>query len=270
MNALCFTVEIDKKQFPDATDLIDNLQDENIFYISSMPEHKFDLSDNICYQFDYDEHSIEVVSNILAEIIKLNYLNDYADTIIETNYIGIDKLSRKEIIHSVLKYADTNCITSLIKDFIVMNKHIHLGGFVLFRMKNFLDSFDDEIDFAIDEFIEQQRYRDFVKFLKFFVDIQETSFDKINLLIRRNGKHLLLDKNANPISSDLLDHTHCEISTLDNNESYLVINDLISLAPKHITIHCRTDLLNDELVKTIKEIFNDKVDFCHHCNICLH
>ncbi len=270
MNALCFTVEIDKKQFPDATDLIDSLQDEKIFYVSSMTEHKFDLSDNVCYQFDYDERSIGAVSNVLAEIIKLNYLNNYADAIIESNYIAIDQQYRKEIIHSVLKYADTDHIVSLIKDFITINKHIHLGGFVLFRMKNFLDLFDDEIDFAIDEFIEQQRYRDFVKFLRFFVDIQESTFDEINLLIRRNGKHLLLDKNANPISKDLLDHTHCEISTLENDNSYLVVNDLVSLAPKHITIHCRADLATDDLIKTIKEIFTDKVDFCHHCNICLH
>ena len=43
----------------------------------------------------------------------------------------------------------------------------------------FLQFFEDELDSAIDEFNEQQRYRNFVELLKFFVDIQEFDYDTI-------------------------------------------------------------------------------------------
>jgi len=268
VDALCFTVEIDKRQFPDAADFINRLEENNVLYMSNELNIANHEKDCVCYRFEFDDYSLRCVSKVLADIVKFNHLYSFANSIIESNYTGIGENGKKSIISSVLKFADIEEIISLIYDFIFINKHIHLGGFVLFRMKDFLKSFEDEIDFAVDEFIEQQRYRDFVRFLKFFVDIQDCSFEKINLLIHKNGNYLLLDDKGVPISKELLDSTHCEISALENCDSYLVINDLISLAPKNITIHCRIDAETEEPIKIIKEIFSHKVNICHCCSIC--
>lgn len=265
---MCFTVEINTCQFPAAAVLINNLQDNGIYCMSSRSGTCLNLKETICYSFDYDNHTVDCVSHTLADIIKQDYLNGYAHSIILSNYVGIDENGLNSIISSVLKYSDTELIISLLKEFLASNNRIHLGGFVLFRMRRFFETFEDEIDFAVDEYIEQQRYNDFVKLLKFFVEIQEPAFDEVNLIVKRNKNHILLDKNAVPIDKALLDHTHCEISTLADCDSYFIINDLISLAPKHITIHCKADLEDDEAVKIIKEIFEDKVKVCYHCDIC--
>lgn len=268
MNALCFTVEIDDKHFPNVYQFIKELDDSDIIYMSN----EYNVStynDGVhCYMFEFDDTSLQYVSPKLAELIKTDYLTKYSDVIIDTNYYGVDNNDKKILISSILDYSDVEGLSYLINEFIHENKHMHLGGFTLFRMKDYLSNFEDEIDFAVDEYIEQRRYCDFVKFLKFFVDIQESSFNKVNLIIGRKGEYRLLDENGTPISDELLDSTYCEIAALDNSEGYVILNDLISLAPKRITIHCKKNYENDETVKIIKEIFSGRVDICCECNMC--
>lgn len=265
---MCFTVEIDKKRFPDVSDFIDKLDATDILYMSNEYDFSEDEEEGRCYRFEFDDDSLNSVCPLLAELIKNDYLSRYADSIIDANYYGVDKSDRQNVISSILKCVNTDEITLLINKFIAENMHIHLGGFVLFRLKDYLFGFEDEIDFAVDEYIQQRRYQDFVRFLKFFVDIQESVVDEVNLLVKRSGDYKLLDRNGNPISVDLLDSSYCEISALDDDDGYIMLNDLISLAPKHITIHCGLSTENEEPIKIIKEIFTGRVNFCHHCNIC--
>jgi len=268
VNALCFTVEIDDKHFPSVYQFIKDLDDSDIIYMSNEYNVSTYNEGVHCYMFEFDDTSLNSVIPILAELIKTDYLTKYSDTIIDTNYYGVDNNDKKILISSILDYSDIEGLTYLINEFITENRHLHLGGFTLFRMKDFLSNFEDEIDFAVDEYIEQRRYCDFVKFLKFFVDIQESPFNKVNLVIRNKGEFTLLDENGAKISDEFLDSTYCEIAALDNNDGYIILNDLISLAPKHITIHCKKKYENEETVKIIKEIFSGRVDICHNCYMC--
>ena len=268
VNALCFTVEIDRKRFPDVSDFTVALDKFDVLYMSNEYDLSEDENDGICYRFEFDDNSLDTVSFLLTELVKNDFLCQYADSIIDTNYCNIDKNDKDIVISDILRCADSHKISVLIRDFINENMHIHLGGFVLFRMKEYLSDFEDEIDFAIDEYMQQKRYQDFINFLKFFIDIQEPTVDKINLVIEKNGDYRLLDADGVPISKDILDSTYCEISTLEEDDGYIMLNDLISLAPKSITVHCGYSGENYDTIKIINEIFDGRVDVCHHCKIC--
>lgn len=234
--------------------------------------NEYDLSDDEnngqCYRFEFDNNSADEVSSLLAELLKNDFLSQYADNIIDTNYCNVSKDDKALIISDILRCVDSYKLSELIRDFINDNMHIHLGGFALFRMKEYLSDFEDEIDFAIDEYMQQKRYRDFINFLKFFIDIQEPAVDKINLVIEKNGDYRILDGEGVPISEEILDSTYCEISTLDEDDGYIMLNDLISLAPKSITVHCGHSIEEYDTLKIINEIFEGRVEVCHHCKIC--
>ena len=134
-------------------------------------------------------------------------------------------------------------------------------------MNVYVNEFEDEIDFAVDEFIKEKKYRDFVSFLKFFIDIQDSVLEKVNLILLDDGKYYLLDENGVPVKKELLDSTYCEISAFDD-ESYIMLNDLVSLAPAYLTIHCNSNDEKEENVKIIRDIFSDRVELCHKCAIC--
>lgn len=268
MNALCFTVEIDRKRFPDISDFTAKLDKSDVLYMSN----EYDLSVNeeygLYYRFEFDDNSVDKVCSFLAELIKNNYLSEYAEYIIDANYCNVGKEDKTCVISDILRCVDCYKLSVLIRDFVKENKHIHLGGFALFRMKEYLSDFEDEIDFAVDEYMQQKRYREFINFLKFFIDIQEPAVDKVNLVIEKNGDYRILDADGIPVSKDILDSTYCEISTLDEDEGYVMLNDLISLAPKTITVHCGYSSEEYDTIKIINEIFDGRVEVCHHCKIC--
>lgn len=266
---MCLTVEIDEKQFPDAASFFDRLNNHKILFVTNRQLKEHLNNPNVCYKIEIDsEKSLQIIGTVLAELIKHNYLTKYAESIIKTDYISVNINDRADVINNILQFTDIVGISELICEYIKSNRHMHLGGFVLFRMKDFLRSFEDEIDFAVDEYIEMQRHKDFVRFLRFFVSIQESEFDEINLVLLKNQKYYLLDGNGVPISKNLLDSTHCEISTLEDNSSYLMINDLVALAPKHIILHCNKDDIYSDVPSLIKEVFYGRVSVCHSCKFC--
>lgn len=267
MDALCFTVEIDENCFPSIKYLFQKLEENDILYISNEYDCSYDNNECICYRFEFDDSSVSPVSALLAEIVKMDYLRIYANKIIDNNYFEISGVDKSQIVSELLKCVNTKTIASRIYKFILENMHIHLGGFVFFRMKDYLTDFEDEIDYAIDEHIRRKKYREFVEFLKFFVEIQDSEFDEINVVIDRYGDYTLKDGNGNKINKELLDSTHCEISIMED-DNYILLNDLVSLAPKHIVVHCSIESELSRKTQAIIEIFGSKVDICRECSIC--
>lgn len=264
MDALCFTVEIDVNHFPHIDYFINELEHSDILYISNSINLPKDNRGTFLFQFDDNE--ICRLSSMLTELVKLDFLKSYAQKLIQTNYIGISPFEEKELVLNVLNDFDTKDISAQIYKFILENMHIHLSGFVLFRLKEYISDFEDEIDFAVDEFMRKKRYEDFVEFLRFFVDIQNCETDKVNVVLSRFGDYEMLDKNGVKISKELLDSTYCEISLLEDS-GYLMLNDIISLAPREVVIHLN-GCKNDEFVKIVREIYSDRVTVCYGCGMC--
>lgn len=264
MDALCFTVEIDINHFPHIDSFINELEHNDILYISNSINCQKDNHRTFLFQFDDNE--ICRLSSMLTELVKFDFLKDYAKKLIQTNYVGISPAEEKELIANILNEFNTKEISAQIYKFISENMHIHLSGFVLFRLKKYISDFEDEVDFAVDEFMLKKRYEDFVEFLRFFVDMQTHEIDKVNVVLSRFGDYEMLDKNGKKISKELLDSTYCEISLLEDS-GYLMLNDIISLAPKNVVIHLN-GCKNDEFVKLVREIYGGRVAVCYGCNLC--
>lgn len=258
---MCFTVEIDKKRFPDVEEFIKQLDCFNVLYMSNEYNVSHNAPDTECYRFEFDDKYRTTVCTLLAELIKTDYLKFYADNIIDINYFGLDKSEKRRLVEDVVKSADIEGVKANVSEFLTKNKHIHLGGFALFRMRKFISEFEDEIDFAIDEYMQKQQYAEFVKFLKFFVNMQEPEYGEVNLVIRGRS-YALLNENGEKIDENLLDSTYCEFADFEDNE-YIMLNDLISLSPFHITVHCSPEDADGESVNIIKEIFGSRVDFMY-------
>lgn len=216
-------------------------------------------SESKCYRFEFDEKYRYNVSSLLAELIKTDYLKFYANSIIEVNFSALNKCEKKKIIDGLIEHTNIESLVDSIDEFLQETHHIHLGGYALFRMKNFILKFEDKIDCAIDEYIQKQQYLEFVKFLKFFINMQEPEFGEVNLVVK-DGEYDLLNENGERIDKKLLDSTYYEFAALEDSK-YIMLNDLISLSPVHITVHCTADETKEEAVCIVKEIFGNRVDF---------
>lgn len=198
------------------------------------------------YYFYFEDYDQEMVYDMALNILDCND-KDYQQGF-------FNQIKRKTfILHKILEYLESNNI-------------MIIDGFISFRLKDYLSQLEEVVDKAVDEFLIDKEYQEFIKLLKFFVDLQEPKRDIVNLIIK-DDKIFLYDDEMNIIEND----KNIDLFAQDNPDVSLddiIVSTLINIAPKRIIIHCFTGNEKREVVNTLFNIFESKVVFCNQCKIC--
>lgn len=188
-----------------------------------------------------------------------NLIYDYAVDVLNFNelkgkYDLLYQIKRKTfILHKILDYISENSI-------------IILDGFVNFRLKEYINQLEIAVDEAVEEYLANREYQEFILLLRYFIDLQESKQDLVHLVLK-NDRFYLFDKNINPIEND----EFFELVVSENPEvtaDDVMIITLINIAPKKITIHGFTGIEKIDVISALYNIFEDKMVFCNACNIC--
>ena len=124
------------------------------------------------------------------------------------------------------------------------------------------------VDKIVEEYMVEKEYNEFIKLLKYFVEIQESKVDEVNILIEKNGDYYLKDENGNDLVGDMvMELPKVKFESKENTEE-LIISTMITTAPKKVIIHCAHNCKNKELLETITKVFVDKVYYCNECPLC--
>lgn len=243
----------------------------------------------ICDEDRYNEKIRNMIylyiSNILYSIVVEKYRKkEMFDFLIDTYFF----LKQEEIIEvedkimKVLNSEDSvkdekmfscmnkiNSIIEKIKLCLEENDEINIKGFITFRMKELREDIEDIIDIVVEDYMVEKEYKEFVKLLKYFVDIQESKIDEINIFIQENGGYILKDENGNDVFDEFIKElTESKIETEANIED-IIISGLITNAPKHVIIHKKDRAINLEFIETIVNVFGDRVCYCNGCKNCV-
>lgn len=161
-----------------------------------------------------------------------------------------------------------NDILKKIVEFIEEYKEINIKGFITFRFKEFFPDIEEIINKVVENYMAEKEYSEFIKLLKYFVEIQDSKIDELNIIILQNGNYLVEDKKGNNIMSKLLDDIS-DIKLKGNAciEDF-IISGLITNSPKKIIIHCPDNCRNKEFLSTVKKVFCDRLEFCSGCKKC--
>ncbi|MBW9156585.1 putative sporulation protein YtxC [Clostridium sp. FP2] len=161
-----------------------------------------------------------------------------------------------------------NSIMDKITKCIEENKEINISGFLTFRTKALKTDLECMVDKVVEEYMVEKEYNEFIKLLKYFVDIQESKVAEINILIEKNGEYYLRDEQGNDLAGDMLmELPEVKFDSKENTEE-LIISTMITSAPKKVIIHCAHNCKNKELLQTISKVFVDKVYYCEECTAC--
>ncbi|MEW9125228.1 MAG: putative sporulation protein YtxC [Thermotaleaceae bacterium] len=186
---------------------------------------------------------------------------EHVDSVLDSEEIryheGITyKISRKaKILHHLI-------------DYLKEHEQLHLDGFIRFRLKAYLHELEEGIDKAVEEFLMEKEYDEFIRLLRYFVDIQEAKVDMVNVLIDEKGKYVLYDSLNRMINSEYLEDIATEMADKDISYDDLLISSLITLAPNKIHIHFTGEIKNKEIIETIKNVFSNRVYICNGCSLC--
>lgn len=236
----------------------------------------------ICDDDNYNEKIrkkiIIYVSNIMYKIIIEKYRKKELFEFLTDNYFFLrqsELLELEEIIMKVLRLENFNKdndflyysniineIINKIKVCIEENNEFNINGFLLFRMKDLRLNIEVLIDRVIENYIIDKEYEEFIRLLKYFVNIQDSKLSEVNLTIQSLGEYSLTDGEGKDILDEFIKElTSCKIG-VDANMEDIIISGLITNSPEHIIIHSKEKCLNKEFIDTIVKVFGNKVTFC--------
>ena len=236
---------------------------------------------------EYSEEDSQVIlKHFIAEIISDIILNHWGDIllkdIIRENYYYLCD-EEKDLIFdyatrhvkrggdswsSVGRINRKSLVLQKLLDFLHSNNSIVIDGFIKFRLKEYIYELREAADKAVDDFLMEREYREFIQLLKYFVEIQEPKIEIVHVLIRAGGTFNLFNERMKPIKSDYMESTILNLVDNEINYEDLLISALITLAPKKIRLHYLNADRQSATLETIKSVFTGRVMECPGCNLC--
>ena len=159
-----------------------------------------------------------------------------------------------------------NLLIDSFENYLITNKSIILTGFINFRIKNYMTILEDVVDEAVNSFVVEKEYLEFISLLKMYVNSQNSNCDVVHLIYNKNNSTLLdEDKNQINVSDDIFKAKYLSDISFSSND--YALNTLLTLVPKKIHIHLIDNCI-DEFIHTISLIFENRVEICTDCSIC--
>lgn len=238
--------------------------------------------DYTLFKIDFDQrknfNTLEYVSTIIADVVVDHLEKKFINRIIKHKYnhfstderdvigemtvnhlnesLTPDKklgkiLRREEIIRQTIRYFNKN-------------QDINVEGFVRFRLKDYIDELKLAVELAVDDFIIEKEYNEFIDLLKYFVDIQEPRIKQANVIQIKNGSFKILDTEGNVINNEYLEGYLADMFDGEVEYEDLLVSALINVAAEKIILHFN----KEDTEATVRKIFDERVEICEGCNLC--
>ncbi|MDF2633254.1 MAG: sporulation protein YtxC [Pelosinus sp.] len=224
------------------------------------------------------------VANMLAELIISREEKKIVYKIVENNYYYFSVEERKTIYDNTLQLLNDNygviadfgfgmrCknIVEKIAEYLNSHHELVLEGFVNFRLKEYREKLATVVDTAVDDYMMELEYKEFIRVLRYFITIQEPQIEEVHVVIVNSGAYKILDDQGNLISNQKLENFVLESSHAINYED-LLITALITIAPYNVMVHVedRNRVTTQSVVDIIKNIFEDRFMICNGCDFCM-
>ena len=230
----------------------------------------------IHYSGNDNKKFVHEVSCILSCLVIDELEESFLKMILLKNYFYFNSTEMKHILELCYEifsddfntYFDKkyNLLIESFENYLVTNKSIILTGFINFRIKNYITILEDVVDEAVNSFVVEKEYLEFISLLKMYVNSQNSNCDIVHLIYNNNNSTLLdKDKNQINVSNDIFKAKYLSDISFSSND--YALNTLLTLIPKKIYIHLIDNCI-DEFIHTISLIFENKVEICTDCSIC--
>lgn len=223
-------------------------------------------------------------ANIIYQVLVDNFQSSVINRIVKDNYNYFraeetaDIIDRSMgILNGTVKTQNTDFyygsgrkerVVKKIYEYISENTDIILEGFLRFRLKELNNELSELVDKVVEDYLIEREYNEFIKLLKYFVEIQESRVEIVNVVVKEDGSYSMYDGDNNEITEELLDDMADEGLSGEINYDDLLISSLITAAPKFIIIHNLPNVKNREMIETIRNVFCERVKECSGCGLC--
>lgn len=221
------------------------------------------------------------VAQILAETIVLQEEKTLIHKIIERNYNYLNEEERGIVYDNTFKmlknnnglFAGFSCnerreqILSKLLEYLDNHHELVVEGFINFRLKDYKEQLIQVVDKAVDDLMMELEYKEFIRVLRYFVEVQEPKVEEVHVVMSNSGTFKILDSVGKTINNQYLENFATQSADEINYED-LLITALITIAPYNVMLHCANPAKARDVMETIKNIFDGRVVICPGCDIC--
>lgn len=152
-------------------------------------------------------------------------------------------------------------------DYLATSHDLITDGFVWFRLKTERNTLARIVDRTIDDFMMKLEYEEFIRVLRYFVDLEQPKREEIHVAVLEGSRFQLFDENGDVILQPYTDalYEHEKLGDQD-----MLISSLITLAPYTIMLHFADPSLRQAstVADTVRSVFQERVIVCDGCNLC--
>lgn len=240
-------------------------------------------------EFIYEEEDARLLfkhflANVITDVILNHWEEPLVREIIQENYYYFAEEDKDLIYRGALSHINQNrdgrkdgslrCIIrksrilQKVIEYLSGSNQIILDGFIKFRLKEYVNELREAADKAVDDFLIEREYREFIQLLRYFVEIQEPRYELVHIVIQDGKNYSLFDENLQGIKTNSMEG--CVMVLSKNEISYddLFVSMLITLSPRNITIHRAGETQIPLAVDTIVNVFEGRVSWCPGCQLC--
>lgn len=157
-------------------------------------------------------------------------------------------------------------ILQQLQEYLEQNDYVNLHGLIVFRMQSWLKFVRKTLDKAVDDYLMEKEYQEFIKLLKYFVALQEPKIKQIHVLLNENDCFYFLDHTFQPVEQQQEIVWEGYNDSCDEEDQ--LVSLIISLAPHQIVLHHNVYLKYPKAADTLKHVFEQRVSLCKRCKLC--
>lgn len=218
------------------------------------------------------------LANALAETILGHWEKDYVNKILYKKYQlkrpecdmvlpkALQCLNDEKIYPGYRVQRKTRLVSQILAN-LENNRLFDLEGFLRFRAHEYRADIDKAVSSAVDEYVLEKEYHEFIYLLKHFLETQSPKIDILHVGISDKGKFHLYNNKGEKVTGQYLDGITAEEGMQDFSYEDLLISALIAAAPREVVLHIRYPGYKDTL-DTIRNVFEGKVKDCPGCSLC--
>ncbi|MBS4030078.1 MAG: putative sporulation protein YtxC [Clostridiales bacterium] len=216
------------------------------------------------------------LSQVLTDFITHNQQTVYLDQILGQYYFYFPQNEREEILRfaankynqeskSGKRLAMCGEIRNSLYQYLTKQGYINLHGFIVFRLQEWMSCLRQDVDQAVDDFLMEKEYQEFVKLLKYFVELQQPKINQVHVVLDLQGNIQLLDQNYQHI-----DQSGMEWENMwdEGEQDDHLVSMLITVAPHRVVLHRQIYTHYAKATDTLKHVFENRVVLCKRCKLC--
>ena len=224
----------------------------------------------------------EQVAEIVATFIVERWEKDLLKSLLTSEYEGLDEEAIDEICRrarSILDQGESSylqvqqgrgeSIYDRVVEYFQESNWLNIDGFIRFRLPDYLMELDQALEEAVDEFLMEKEYDEFVRLLRYFVEAQEPRVEKVHVILSPGGGFQLYDGENRSLNGEYLEGFMVDMADGDLNYEDLLISALITISPRQVILHAVDKGRSHNTITTIKSVFGERVIQCNGCSRCL-